>query len=83
MRYHLSEVIFMKKEKTANGAVLITGAAGGMGNAAAKLLAGEGHPVYGVDLREPEDLSGMTFFRFEALLRRQIRIQEFSQNLYS
>ncbi|MBQ6677222.1 MAG: SDR family NAD(P)-dependent oxidoreductase [Clostridia bacterium] len=53
----------MKKEKTANGAVLITGAAGGMGNAAAKLLADEGHPVYGVDLREPEDLSGMTFFR--------------------
>ena len=53
----------MKKEKTAKGAVLITGAAGGMGNAAAKLLAGEGHPVYGVDLREPEDLSGMTFFR--------------------
>ncbi|MBR3640041.1 MAG: SDR family NAD(P)-dependent oxidoreductase, partial [Clostridia bacterium] len=53
----------MKKEKTPYGAVLITGAAGGMGNAAAKLLAGEGYTVYGIDIRDPEDTGGMTFYR--------------------
>lgn len=62
----------MKKQETlrnpydraAPGAVLITGAAGGMGLAAARKLLGVGETVYGLDLREPEPpLEGLCFLR--------------------
>ena len=42
--------------------VLITGAAGGMGYAAAKRLARSGDRVYGLDLRLPEPVGGATFY---------------------
>ena len=42
--------------------VLITGAAGGMGYATAKRLIRDGVRVFGLDLRTPEPLEGMTFF---------------------
>ena len=45
------------KGKTA----LVTGAAGGMGYAAAKRLAGAGYTVFGLDLRLPEPVEGVTF----------------------
>ncbi len=42
-------------------AVLITGAAGGMGFAAAKRLLRSGYAVYGLDRRAPEPLEGLEF----------------------
>ena len=53
----------MKNESAAQGAVLITGAAGGMGNAAAKLLAGKGYSVYGIDVCASEPLDRFVFIR--------------------
>ena len=42
---------------------VITGAAGGMGSAAAKRLISEGWTVYGLDLRGPDDIPGLRFLR--------------------
>ncbi|MBR0136199.1 MAG: SDR family NAD(P)-dependent oxidoreductase [Clostridia bacterium] len=42
-------------------AALITGAAGGMGLAAAKRLIGEGYRVFGLDIRAPEPIEGLRF----------------------
>jgi NAD(P)-dependent dehydrogenase (short-subunit alcohol dehydrogenase family) len=44
-------------------AVLITGAAGGMGLATARALLGAGYAVYGLDLREPPALEGLRFLQ--------------------
>ena len=43
--------------------ILITGAAGGMGLAAARYFTGRGDTVYGLDRREPEGVPGMTFLK--------------------
>ncbi len=43
--------------------VLITGAAGGMGRAAALRLLGEGYAAAGLDVREPEGVPGLLFRR--------------------
>ena len=40
---------------------VITGAAGGMGSAAAKRLISEGWTVWGLDRRKPEDIPGLRF----------------------
>lgn len=47
--------------KSEGKTVLLTGAAGGMGYAAAKRLAGEGCRVFALDIREPEPIPGLTF----------------------
>ena len=42
--------------------ILVTGAAGGMGRAVCRALAGEGYRVFGIDRAEPEDFpSGAVF----------------------
>ena len=43
--------------------ILITGAAGGMGNAAVKKLLAEGYAVYGIDIREPAQTPGLVFLQ--------------------
>ncbi len=42
---------------------LVTGAAGGIGYAAAKRLAAAGYRVFGLDLRVPEPVEGVTFLQ--------------------
>ena len=44
---------------------IITGAAGGMGRACALRLIEEGWTVWGLDLREPADMSGLCFLRVD------------------
>ena len=61
--------------------VLLTGAAGGMGYAAAKRLAGEGCPVFALDIREPEPIPGLTFIKTDltdeaSVLAAAARIEE-------
>ena len=43
--------------------VIITGAAGGMGRATAEKFLIEGYQVFGLDIREPEGLSGIRYIR--------------------
>ncbi len=50
-------------ETTGKKAVLITGAAGGMGRAAVKEFLSEGYRVFGLDIREPEGAEGFTFIK--------------------
>ena len=61
--------------------VLLTGAAGGMGYAAAKRLAGEGCRVFALDIREPEPIPGLTFIKTDltdeaSVLAAAARIEE-------
>lgn len=61
--------------------VLLTGAAGGMGYAAVKRLAGEGCPVFALDIREPEPIPGLTFIKTDltdeaSVLAAAARIEE-------
>ncbi len=42
---------------------LVTGAAGGMGYAAARRLIGAGYEVAGLDIKEPEDTAGFMFIK--------------------
>lgn len=78
----------MKPSKGERSAVLITGAAGGMGLAAAKKLLKTGNTVYGLDLRQPEPMpEGLRFIQtdlmdpasvrqaFEALQREGVRLR--------
>lgn len=78
----------MKPSKGERSAVLITGATGGMGLAAAKKLLKTGNTVYGLDLRQPEpmpedlrfiqtDLTDPASVRqaFEALQREGVRLR--------
>lgn len=78
----------MKPPKGERSAVLITGAAGGMGLAAAKKLLKTGNTVYGLDLRQPEPMpEGLRFIQtdltdpasvrqaFEALQREGVRLR--------
>ncbi len=65
---------------------LITGAAGGMGLAAAKRLLAEGYTVCGVDIRESEGLEGVAFIRAdltdpEAAKRLRAFIEEKGERL--
>ena len=53
----------MKHKENTKKTVLVTGAAGGMGRAAAKALLDRGDAVWGLDLREPEGLAGLRFLR--------------------
>ena len=53
----------MKHQENTKKTVLVTGAAGGMGRAAAKALLDRGDAVWGLDLREPEGLAGLRFLR--------------------
>lgn len=78
----------MKPSKGERSAVLITGAAGGMGLAAAKRLLKTGNTVYGLDLRQPEPMpEGLRFIQtdltdpasvrlaLEALQREGVRLR--------
>ncbi len=51
----------MKQKAAANKTILVTGAAGGMGRAAAKALLDRGDKVWGLDLRAPEGLGSLRF----------------------
>ena len=53
----------MKQNCSDKKTVLITGAAGGMGRAAAKRLAEEGWNVIGLDIREPDEHPAVRFIR--------------------
>lgn len=45
------------------GSVVLTGAGGGMGQATAKKLIAEGYEVFGLDLREPDDIRELRFIK--------------------
>lgn len=67
--------------KSEGKTVLLTGAAGGMGYAAAKHLAGEGCRVFALDIREPEPIPGLTFIKTDltdeaSVLAAAARIEE-------
>ena len=51
---------------------LITGAAGGMGQAVSERLIKEGYLVYGLDIRDPETSDGMTFIRTDLTDERSV-----------
>ena len=63
------------------GSVILTGAGGGMGQATAKKLIREGYEVFGLDIREPENIPGLKFIKTDLTDQDSVE-SAFSQVVY-
>ena len=60
--------------------IIVTGVSGGMGLATAKQLIGEGHRIFGLDIKAPEETSASLLF-FQTDLRDQKAVETAFQNI--